>query len=584
MKKKISKLLVSAMAMAMCFSSVACGGTGGGNSDNSASSGNVNESLGVKNPYEISVFNFGGGYGREWLDTVVARYKAERAGKEFVVDGVTYDGVEFNIESEKTMMTVIAQNNVPYDIVFQEQVLYNKYVKQGNVFSPMTEVLTTENPYEKGTTIESKLSEEQKAFYKIDTDNDGVGDTYYGIPHYTGYVGIVYNKHLFAENGWYFQKGYNKEDLEDAPNLCFTSDASQRTAGPDGQYGTDDDGLPTTYEEFYALCSYISVNKSPISWAGRYRQEYLNWFITALSASYEGLEQMSLNYSYDGTAKNLVSVDASGKVSSLGDTKIDGSTNGYELSKQAGKYYALSFLETIADENWYTAGSIEDTKEQTATQREFIIDEASAMMIEGCWWEMEADSHFNQAQQLSGEDYRDRFGWMPLPCATEAQAETRATTMKNGGNGYTLMDTHNSLAFLGKNISSAAKEIAIDFLQFAYTDKSLAEFSEITDTTKAVKYTMSDSQKANMSAYGRSLVEMQENSDIVYGYSQNAFYQLNEENFTDYKSMYSSRYTANTAIVKVAFDEFRKGKSAKEYFDGLYNYQLDLWNSGAIIK
>ena len=169
-------------------------------------------------------------------------------------------------------------------------------------------------------------------------------------------------------------------------------------------------------------------------------------------------------------------------------------------------------------------------------------------------------------------------------CVTEEQAQARAIKLQNGENGYTLMDTHNSLAFLGKNIDAETKKIAIDFLQFAYTDESLVEFSKITDTTKAVQYKMSDADKAQMSAFGRSIVAMQETSDLVYGFSKTPFYQLNEETFTDYKNMYASRYTANSTPVKVAFDEFRKGKTAKEYFDGLYTYQKVLWDSGAIVK
>lgn len=588
MKKMTRKLFTGMMALIMCIGTVGCGGNTGDGSSND-NSVDVNQQLGVTNPYELKVFNFGGGYGREWLDTLITRYKRERAGKEFVVDGVTYDGVDFNVESEKVMMETIVTNGVPYDIVFQEQVWYNKFVRQGNVFSPMTEVLTTPNPYENGVTIESKLSKEQQEFYKVDTNSDGEGDTYYGLPHYAGYVGLIYNKNMFEINGWYFMKDYDKDDLENATTYCFTKDLDNRTPGPDGIPGNEDDGLPTTYEEFYALCKVISANYTPLSWTGKYRQEYLNWFITALTANYEGLEQMSLNYNYNGTAKNLISVSDNGTVASLDDQDINGAENGYELAKQAGKYYALSFLEKIADEGWYTAGSAGDTYEQSNAQRDFIRGvenekNRAAMLVEGVWWEMEADGIFEEIQQTLGRNDKDRYGWMPLPCATEEQAQKRATALKNGGNGYTLMDTHNTLAFLSHKISAGAKEIAIDFLQFAYTDESLAEFSKITDTTKALKYTMSDADKAQMSGFGRSLVSMKERSDLVYGFSNQAFYQLNEETFTDYKNMYSSRYTEDSTDEKIAFDEFRKGVSAKKYFDGLYFYQKNLWNSGGLVK
>lgn len=584
MKKKLGKVLVSLLAATMCFSAVGCnfgGGNGGGNSGNGGNGGNnessvedVNVSLGVKNPYKVKLFNFGAGYGREWLDTLITRYKKVRAGKEFTVDGVTYDGVDFTVTSDKTtMMSTLVDSNVPYDIVFHEQILYSKWAE--NYFSPITEVLTTANQYDNGKTIESKLSDEQKAYYKINGE-------YYGIPHYAGYVGISYNKAMFEENGWYFKADYT--DKEFSSGNCFTKEKSKRSAGPDGVKGTDDDGLPTTYDEFFALCDVISDSDTdPISWTGKHRQEYLNWFITALTANYEGLDQMSLNYSYNGTATNLISVDANGNITKLDDVTINGKTNGEELTKQAGKYYALSFLEKIADEEWHTDTSYDDTTEQTTTQRDFVVSDASAMMVDGCWWEMESATYFDELQQVGGQDFKDDFAWMPLPCATKEEAAARATKMKNGGNGYTLVDTHNSLAFLSKNISAGAKEIAVDFLQFAYTDESLSEFSKITDTTKALQYTMSDADKAEMSAYGQSLVAIKEKSDIVYGFSTTAFYKTNLETlFKDYKNAYDCQYTTNSTAVSIAFDQFKQGKSAKEYFDGMYTKRCMQWSDGTI--
>ena len=579
MKNLFKRLLVITMALLTCVSAFSC------KKKQNSDDPNAN----VKNPYTFTLFNFGGGYGREWLDTLITRYKKERAGKEFVVDGVTYDGVDFDVDSEKTTMASMVSNKVSYDIWFQEQVFYNEYVRNGNVFEPITEALTTPNPYEDGVTLERKLTAQQKDFYKVDTNGDGTGDTYYGIPHYAGYVGIVYNKNLFETNGWYFRKNYDKSELETALDFCFTKDLTDRTPGPDGKANTDDDGLPTTYEEFFALCQKISSTNVPLSWAGKYRQEYLNWFITALTANYEGLEQMSLNYSFSGTAKNLISVSDSGVVTQLDDVQINGAQNGYELSKQAGKYYALSFLEKIADEGWHSEGAYSNTYEQTYAQSDFVkgTQDSSArpaMLIDGVWWEMEADGYFDEIQQGLGRNDKDRYGWMPLPCATEEQATTRANAIQNGGKGYTMMDTHNSLCFLGKGLSADAKKIAIDFIQFAYTDVSLAEFSTITDTTKAVTYSMDDTQKAKMSAFGRSVMDMQEKADIVYGFSNKTFYQLNESNFSDYKEMYNSSYTENSTTQKIAFDQFKEGISTKKYFDGLYIYNKQLWNSAAIVK
>ncbi len=591
--KKIKKLLVSTMALMMTFGAVACGGGGGGvpslpNSSGQGSSSSVstpddggddNSDYVPVKPFTLNVYSFSGGYGTDWMESLITRYKKERAGDEIWVNGIKYDGIHINKTYAKHILESMIGTGEQYDVWFQEQVYYNQYVARGDLFHDMTDVLTSENPYEPGKTLESKMSEEQKAYY----ERNG---KYYGVPHYAGYVGIVYNKQMFDSNWCYLKKDYDKDKLETEPAWCFVSNLDEpRTPGPDGIEFTDDDGLPTTYAEFYALCEYIAGSNKPITWSGKHRHGYLNWFLMALSANNEGLQQISLNYTYDGTATNLVAVteDAEGNVTEtpLEDLAIT-PANGSELAKQRGKYYAFDFLETIVDNNWYTETSFSQTNEQTDAQRDFVMgvdntSERASMLIEGCWWEMESKESFDSLKQGGGvTNPKDNFRWMPLPCIDEEAAAARAASIQAGGKGYTLTDTHNSLCFIGKQVSDDVYAIAKDFIQFAYTDESLADFSIITDTTKAVQYKMTNSQKAKMSAYGRSLMDMQEKADIVCTFAENDFYQKNETRFVDYKTLYDAVYDGKT--VQVCVDEFKKGVSATKYFNGMIANQKDLWD------
>ena len=202
-----------------------------------------------------------------------------------------------------------------------------------------------------------------------------------------------------------------------------------------------------------------------------------------------------------------------------------------------------------------------------------------AMLMDGVWWENEADSTFTSEELAGMPSRKDRnYGFMPLPAATNEKASERANALNAGKNGYTLLDTHNSLCFIGKGLSEDARKLAIDFIQFAYTDNSLAEFSVTTDTTKALKYTMSDADKAKMSAYGRSIINMQERADVVYSFSREKFYQDNEASLADYDAAFRAEVDGNT--VSVPLDSFVGGKSVKTYFDGLYTYRKNtLWNS-----
>ena len=84
---------------------------------------------------------------------------------------------------------------------------------------------------------------------------------YYAYPHYFTSFGITYNVELFDKKGYYFAEGYNPNgSLED---MFIGSEGVEygyeKTAGPDCESGTYDDGLPTTYDEFFLLCDYIAT-------------------------------------------------------------------------------------------------------------------------------------------------------------------------------------------------------------------------------------------------------------------------------------------------------------------------------------
>ena len=602
--RKLKKLMVSAIALMMAFSTVACGGGGGGgdtgsssgssqggvdsetssstggNSSETSSStgGNGDESTYTpQNPYTLTVYSFTGGYGEDWLNALEERYKKERAGDEIWVNGVKYDGVTFNNTKKKDTLSVLAPRGEQYDVWFEEQVLFNQFVGEG-VFHDMTDVLTSENPYEADKTLESKLSQEQKDYYKRD-------GKYYGVPHYAGYVGIAYNKEMFDRYNTYFAKDYNKEYLADNPILCMVLDETDaKSPGPDGIEGSLDDGLPTTYEEFYALCEVLSSTNKPISWSGKHRHGYLGWLLQSLSASNESYDQAILNYTFDGTATSLISVteevDGNPVFTEAEDVVLDASENGWKVAAQRGKYYALDFLETIVDNGWYTENSFLDVDEQTAAQIAFVegnainSTERPAMLVDGSWWAMEAKASFLAQEQGGKANPKDSFGWFPLPAIDEADAAARADAIKNGGKGYNLTDVMNSLCFIGGHVSNDVYAIAKDFVQFAYTDESLAEFSIITDTTKAVQYTMTESQLAQMSAYGRSLLDMQSKANIVSAYSQNDFFKRNEKTLVDYKTLFDAQIDGMTYQIPV--NEFKKGVSATKYFNGLiaqYEYK-----------
>ena len=93
--KMSKRLTVLMLACLLSFGMVACGG------GSAADTGSSEVIEGVTNAYKLKVYNFTGGYGEEWINTLTSRYKRARAGIEFTVNGKTYDGVDFEITKEK---------------------------------------------------------------------------------------------------------------------------------------------------------------------------------------------------------------------------------------------------------------------------------------------------------------------------------------------------------------------------------------------------------------------------------------------------------------------------------------------------
>ena len=116
----------------------------------------------------------------------------------------------------------------------------------------------------------SKLNQQQQ-------DNLAVDGKYYALPHYETYMGVSYDVSLFESKLLYFSA-----NPDNGNNGFITSKTEKRSMGPDGKTGVQngidyslDDGLPSTYEEFFKLCDYMVVrNVTPFVWPGSAAESY----------------------------------------------------------------------------------------------------------------------------------------------------------------------------------------------------------------------------------------------------------------------------------------------------------------------
>ncbi len=519
---------------------------------------------------QIYVSNYSGGYGSEWLAALKTRF--EEAHKDDVIEEGK-KGVQIVIDSTKNTADdestkILDGRN---EVYFTEQSSYFTLKSQG-LLGDITDAVTATLPGESGSILD-KMSDEQKSFYGISENSE---THYYAVPHYSGYFGITYNIDLFDEKGFYFAATPTSDRLADQ---FVTTRNSKKSAGPDGISGTSDDGLPTTYEEYFKLCDYIAQKGcTPLLGNGHNYKDYLNWLINALTTTYEGKGEMSRVYTLSGSASTLATIE-NGALK-MDETPTELSTeNGYETSRMAGKYYALKFMETLFSDSKYHNTKITNSGySHTDAQTDYLyagndgVTDPVAMLSDGIWWENESKSTFEAMAQAKGDSFsrmNRRFGFMPLPQPTAEKAAEHTST---------LHDILFSFCFMKSNVAESKKSIIKEFIKFCNTDVSLCEYTYTTNTPKALNYTMSETDLAKMSPFGRSVYELKSKSDIVYPCSSSSFFANNQSKF-DPRNQYSTKDTSGLETAYSVELIAEKGQSAESVFEGLYRYYKDKWST-----
>ena len=521
----------------------------------------------------LFVSNFNGAFGEKWLKAAANRYEEihkndvyepGKKGLQIWIDNAKQGGKDIlsGIDSSRDV------------IFFTENVYYYDFVSSGKVLD-ITDIASEKlTQYGENKSIVEKMTNEQRDF--LTTDQNKV----YMLPHYQGFRGITYDIDLFERKKLYFSAEKNNG------NDGFIYDLTDaRSSGPDGLAGTYDDGLPATYDDFFKLCAKIDdLGITPIIWTGAHPVYYTE-FASTLACDYEGLEQSMLNFTFSGTATNLVDAANETSITKMGATTITPS-NGYLLSKQAGKYYALQFTDRLMfkteggvrkDTGYVDLRSVGGSLSHTDTQKSYIesrfdsSERTIAMLIESNFWENEADDmgYFNNMAKAYGEDVAGRkarrFGFMPFPKATEEKV----------GENVTLVDYLLSYAFIKGNVGQERgkeyeKALALDFLQFLYTDESLVEFTKYTGCPKSMNYSI-EPILGEVSYYTKNVFEMRARADIVYPFSKQPIY-LDNASVFNFGNFYSTTVNKGQGDKPYQYPSeaiYKDKVTGLEYFNGL---------------
>ena len=511
MKFKFTKIACAVLAAAMPFTMMACGPTGG----------EVIDSV-DKTKIQLNVFSYNGGVGSEWLDKVIERFEADYKDATFS-NGRT--GVQ--VVPDKTKSDVFSNMGTNNNhVIFSEVGNYSQLVTQKSVLDisdimdkPLNELTKTADT----KTLKSKMYDETIDFYSFS------GGKIYALPHYSFFSTFTYNKQLLTDKNLYFAKDYDVNG--DLDSKFIHSASEDKSCGPDGIYGTDDDGLPATYTELFDLFNMMkNKNVTPITWAGgeMVSSGYVNYLLNNVYLSLAGKDQARLNYTFDSKDKTITIVEKfEGGKAVTKEEKI--TADKYKkLNSELAKYQAIKVVDTILDNALWQSGDCDSTTTTMLSTQQNYIESYNggtpiAMIVEGSYWYNEADNAGyieDTKNRFTDFDAKNNYQILPLPRVYEGTYKD--VEGKEVGKAV-YADQADSLAVINANIAGDKElvELAKTFLAYCYTDESLKEFTETTRVTRSLKYAV-DVNK--LDAWGKAVWNYTKAADLLLPYSSNSLY------------------------------------------------------------
>ena len=355
------------------------------------------------------------------------------------------------------------------------------------------------------------------------------GGKIYALPHYSFFSTLTYNKQLMIDKNLYFAKDYNVNG--DLDSKFIHAAAEDKSCGPDGKYGTDDDGLPATYTELFELFRMMkNRNVTPITWAGGEMVSggYVNYLLNNVYLSLAGKDQARLNYTFDSKDKTITIVEKfEGGKAVTKQEKIT-AENYKKLNSELAKYQAIKVVDTILDNALWQSGDCDSTTTTMLSTQQNYIESYNrgapvAMIVEGSYWYNEADDAEyieDTRNRYTDFDAKNDYQILPLPRVYEG---TYADVVDKNVGKAVYADQADSLGVINANIAGNNElvELAKTFLAYCYTDESLKEFTETTRVTRSLKY---DVDVNKLDDWGKAVWNYTKNADLLLPYSSNSLY------------------------------------------------------------
>ena len=538
----------------------------------------------------VGVYN--AGYGKDYANDLKSRFE-NLYGETSFEDGK--NGVQVHIVEINEGNAFVSQiENSSVDVFFTSNADYYRFVHKNYLLNIDDVVTGSLSKYGESKTIESRMDDATKDFFQTD-------DGYFALPYVTSNWGMILNVDLWESKELYFAKGGAPSEYLRTNTNCdaalsgawnddmyeFTG-KGEKSAGPDGKYGTTDDGQPATYEEFFEFCDKCAgLSIQAFHWSGA-NPTYFSKMMIPMVADYEGYEQMRLNYTFDGTATDLINVDADGNVTTLGNININ-SRNGYLLSKQAGRYYVLDFWDKLLGRTAYydELTTLENTSHKhTDAQDDFVCGgkmagkEEIAILIDGDWWWNEAQPAFDIVKNITGGKWSAdnmRFEMLSFPKATNEKV----------GEPFNMLISTDAISGINKKIATSKIELAKEFMRFAFTNESNLRFTKITSCARVFKYDFPDGYLNELNYYAKKLIQKYDEVQRCPIGSTNKMYIYNSFNFFNSEIFWGATIDGKDTGGVPTFILAKKGLlipnediNAQRYFSGMSEYKTETyWNN-----
>ena len=539
--KSIKRITMLTSCLLIAASSMPMASCGAGNS---ADEGKTKILVELKN----------GGTGIQWLVDAgnrfakqVGDYSYEDGKQGVVVVPVPTEGSNLNT-AETSGTAIFDMENKPR---IENDALAGKVLC-------IDDVMTTKSDRRNGIEISpaDKISEDQRSRYMYNGH-------YYGGPTCEYYPTISYDKNLFDNYNLYLA---NPDAIEDADSYGLmlhesdilaadyyflpnakTNDKSLMSCGPDGTYGTEDDGLPSSLLEFIALCEYMKGKGiNPFNFPGGYKY-YSNFLVSAIYTALQGYESARANFTFDGEIEIVTGIKDehlfAGEPSILAPetaTVTVTEETGYYTTWKVEKYYTEAFMELCVKYGWF-GPSATNGDDQKASMSKFVFSDYQgapkiAMLLDGSYWYNEATEGDNYFQMLEDQKYlvagqneeRD-VRVMPLP------VNTTETVEEGEGKPQTFIEMNYGMFVLNKNLEDnpGLMQASKDFLSFLYTDAELSAYTASTSIVRSMNYELLPEDADKISSFGKNLIDVinTPGNEVVYLLAENQTFKKNEASF-----------------------------------------------------